>query len=151
MDKMILESLIEYKKAIDEKRLSPNEISSYIVSKPWGNEIWHELNENYVLKRIYINKGHKSSLQSHKKKVETNVIIQGKAEVLLEDENHEMISHIFYPGHGWSVKPKQKHRVIALENLELIEVSTPHLNDVIRYEDDTNRSSGKIVQEHNNV
>jgi len=149
MDKMILESLIEYKKIINSKKEYSHCISKYKVIKPWGFEEWLELNEYYVVKRIYINKGYKSSLQSHKKKIETNIVLQGMTEVLLENEDGNMISYKIQSGEGWSVKPKQKHRVIATENLILLETSTSHLNDVIRYEDDTNRESGKIEKEHN--
>ena len=88
-------------------------------------------------------------MQSHKKKIETNIVLQGMTEVLLENEDGNMISYKIQSGEGWSVKPKQKHRVIATENLILLETSTSHLNDVIRYEDDTNRESGKIEKEHN--
>ena len=56
------------------------------VNKPWGKEVWLELNDHYCYKRIYINKGYKTSFQYHKKKVETNYIIEGKAEIWLEDE-----------------------------------------------------------------
>ena len=60
----------------------------------------------------------------------------------------KMESKIYEVGSGWTVPLNRKHRVIAIESYTALEVSTPHLNDVIRYEDDTNRTSGKIDSEH---
>jgi len=123
-------------------------ISSYRVEKPWGYELWLELNEFYVYKLIHMIAGNQSSLQSHDFKYETNYVIEGEAEVLLENDKGELLSQIFKVGSGWSVPLKRKHRVIAKTNYTALEVSTPHLNDVIRYQDDTNRESGKIKNEH---
>ena len=58
------------------------------VHKPWGKEIWLELNDKYCYKRIYINAGTKTSYQYHKKKMETNYIIEGQAEVWLENDDN---------------------------------------------------------------
>ena len=57
------------------------------VIKPWGKEVWLELNEKYCYKRIHINAGYKTSYQYHEKKRETNYIISGTAEVWLENDN----------------------------------------------------------------
>ena len=92
--------------------------------------------------------GNQSSLQSHKYKYETNYVIEGSAEVLLEDENGILQSKIFNIGDGWSVPLNRKHRVIAKTDYTALEVSTAHLNDVIRFQDDSNRDSGKINSEH---
>jgi len=147
-NRMINESLKQYKIKIDSKKPNMLSISNYKVEKPWGYEIWLELNEYYAYKLIYMRQGNKSSLQSHKYKYETNYVIKGEAEVLLENEDGKMISSIFTVGTGWSVPIGRKHRVIAKTDYTALEVSTPHLNDVIRYEDDNNRESGKIKEEH---
>jgi quercetin dioxygenase-like cupin family protein len=148
MDKLIKETLDEYKKVIDSKKLNNLSLSTYKVEKPWGYELWLELNEFYVYKLIHMNKGNRSSLQSHKYKYETNFVIEGEAEVLLENDQGILESNIFTIGNGWSVPIGKKHRVIAHTDYTALEVSTPHLNDVTRYEDDTNRDSGKIDKEH---
>lgn len=147
-DPFIAESLNDYKDSIDIKKDTPLSISKYRVEKPWGHEQWLELNEYYVYKVIHMKAGHQSSLQSHKYKYETNYVIEGEAEVLLENDKGEMVSEIFKVGNGWSVPIGRKHRVIARKNYTALEVSTPHLNDVIRFEDDSNRDSGKIDSEH---
>ena len=153
MDKLIKETLDEYKSLIDSKKDSKISFSKYRVEKPWGYELWLELNEFYVYKLICMYKGSKSSLQSHEYKYETNFIIEGEVEVLLENDNGELESNIFLAGSGWTVPIGRKHRVIAKTNYKALEVSSPHLNDVIRYQDDFNRESGKINNEHliNNV
>lgn len=141
-------SLLEYKEKIDKQKKHELDLSTYKVTKPWGHELWLELNEFYAYKLIHMKKGSQSSLQMHDMKIEANYVIDGTAEVLLEDENGELKSHIFSKGTGWVVPRKRKHRVIAKTNYTALEVSTPHLNDVIRFEDDTNRKSGKIEEEH---
>lgn len=147
-DPFIAESLNDYKDLIDAQKDGPLSISKYRVEKPWGYELWLELNEFYVYKLIHMKAGNQSSLQSHDYKFETNYVIEGEAEVLLENENGELESSVFKVGDGWSVPLKRKHRVIAKTDYTALEVSTPHLNDVIRFQDDTNRGSGKIDSEH---
>jgi quercetin dioxygenase-like cupin family protein len=92
--------------------------------------------------------GNRCSLQSHEHKYETNYVIEGTAEVLLENEDGVLESKTYTAGQGWSVPLNRKHRVIATTDYTALEVSTSHLNDVIRYQDDSNRTSGKIQTEH---
>ena len=118
------------------------------ITKPWGREEWLELNEKYCYKRIYINAGYKTSYQYHQKKRETNYIIDGTAEVWLENDVGEVEKKIMRAGEYFNVTPPKKHRVIALTDIILQEVSTPEVDDVIRLEDDANRKDGKIDGEH---
>ena len=148
-DKHVREALEEYKNKIDTSKSHELDVSSYKVNKPWGYELWLELNEHYAYKLIHMKKGYRSSLQWHDKKVETNYVIEGEAEVLLEDKRGKMISKIYKAGEGWTVPVKTKHRVIAKTDYTALECSTAHLNDVIRFDDDSNRTSGKIESEHN--
>lgn len=118
------------------------------VTKPWGKEIWLALNDRYCYKRIYINAGTQTSFQYHEKKFETNYIIDGRAEVWLENDNGQIIKKEMGPDEFFDVAPPKKHRVIALTDLVLQEVSTPEVDDVIRIEDDSNREDGRIESEH---
>lgn len=118
------------------------------VFKPWGKEEWLELNDRYCYKRIYINAGYKTSYQYHNQKRETNYIISGEAEVWLENDEGVVEKKIMKAGEYFNVTPPKKHRVIALTDIILQEVSTPEVDDVVRIEDDTNRASGKIEGEH---
>jgi len=119
-----------------------------IVHKPWGKEEWLALNEFYCYKRIYINSGYKTSYQYHQFKHETNYIIEGTAEVWLENEDGVVEKKILSAGDFFNVKPPKKHRVIAITDIILQEVSTPHVDDVFRIDDEFNRSDGKIESEH---
>jgi len=120
-----------------------------IVSKPWGKEIWLELNDKYCYKRIYINAGTRTSYQYHMNKLETNYIIEGEAEVWLENENGVVERKKMKKDDFFTVVPPKKHRVIALTDIILQEVSTPEVDDVVRIDDDTDRGDGKISSEHN--
>ena len=119
-----------------------------IVTKPWGREEWIELNGKYCYKRIYINAGTKTSFQYHEKKLETNYIISGQAEVWLENDFGEVEKKIMGANDSFTVKPPRKHRVIAITDLILQEVSTPEVDDVIRIQDDYERPGGRIEEEH---
>jgi len=130
-----------------------------VVSKPWGWEVWMELNDHYCYKRIYVNQGHQTSLQYHRQKLETNYIIDGEAEVWMQDSSGETIFklngisyHFSVTSRGkddfFTVRPPTIHRIKALTNLVLQEVSTPEVDDVIRLQDDAGRVSGRINSEH---
>lgn len=147
-DPDILNAINTYKPLINKDKAKELDVGSYKVDKPWGYEIWLEINEFYAYKIIHMKAGHQSSLQSHEKKYETNYVIEGEAVVLLEDDNGVMQRHKYGPGMGWSVPIGRKHRICALTDYTCVECSTPHLDDVIRYEDDTGRKSGKIDSEH---
>jgi mannose-6-phosphate isomerase len=148
IDKDIKAALINYKDKIDATKSTPLDLGAYRVEKPWGHEIWLEINEFYAYKMISMNAGNRSSLQSHEKKIEANRIISGEAEVLLEDENGVLQSRIYKAGDGWVVPVGKKHRVIAKTDYVALEVSTPHLDDVIRFSDDNLRPNGRIDSEH---
>jgi NDP-sugar pyrophosphorylase family protein/mannose-6-phosphate isomerase-like protein (cupin superfamily) len=118
------------------------------VTKPWGKEEWLELNDSYCYKRIYINAGYKTSYQYHNFKRETNYIISGEAEVWLENDEGVVEKKIMKAGDYFNVTPPKKHRVIALTDIILQEVSTPEVDDVIRINDEFARADGKIEGEH---
>ena len=119
-----------------------------IVNKPWGREVWLELNDNYCYKRIYINAGTRTSFQYHNKKYETNYLISGEAEVWLENNQGVVEKFKMKEGDFFNVRPPRKHRVIALSDIILQEVSTPEVDDVVRIEDDAGRGDGRIKSEH---
>lgn len=147
-DPWIRKAMEDYKDKIDDVKPSKLGLSNYTVSKPWGHEQWLELNEFYAYKLIHMKKGNQSSLQLHEKKVEANYVISGEAEVLLENDQGQLESQVFSAGSGWVVPVGRKHRIIAKTDYTALEVSTPHLDDVVRFHDDTNRPNGKIDTEH---
>jgi len=110
-----------------------------IVEKPWGRELWIAHTDKYALKIIEVKKGTRSSLQYHVKKHEHIYVDGGLLQVEWEDDAGRIQTLQLKPGDVIENKPGRKHRVLALENVRLIEVSTPELDDVVRVEDDYNR------------
>jgi mannose-6-phosphate isomerase-like protein (cupin superfamily) len=106
------------------------------------------LNECYCYKRIYINKGTRTSFQYHQIKRETNYIIEGEAEVWLENDLGEIEKRIMKANEFFTVHPTMKHRIVALTDLVLQEVSTPEVDDIVRMQDDAGRPDGRIEREH---
>ena len=116
-----------------------------LVNKPWGQERWLEFwgdsktGRGYCLKEIFLKTGQRTSLQYHKTKVETQYIIRGKAEVSLENEDGLIEKIVMGKGDFFTIIPGRKHRVKALVDLTLLEVSTPEVEDVFRINDDYKR------------
>ncbi len=110
-----------------------------IVEKPWGRELWIAHTDQYALKIIEFKQGSRSSLQYHVKKHEHVYVDSGQLLVELENEQGQMEKSILNPGDVIENKPGRKHRVTALVDVRLIEVSTPELDDVVRVEDDYHR------------
>jgi hypothetical protein len=137
------------------------DVDDYTVNKPWGHEVWYTQNlsePGYALKQIHMTAGSQSSLQSHEHKTETNYVIDGEATVLngalAPDDLAATIDTATLPRAvyrhrtGWSSAPRVLHRVIAQLDYTSVEVSTPELDDVIRWADDTGRKHGRIDAEH---
>ena len=110
-----------------------------IVEKPWGRELWIAHTDEYALKIIEFKKGSRSSLQYHVKKHEHVYVDSGSLQVEWENDQGQMETLVLKPGDVIENKPGHKHRVTALEDVRLIEVSTPELDDVVRVEDDYHR------------
>jgi len=112
------------------------EIKNGRVDKPWGYELHWAQTDKYVGKLLFIRAGHRLSKQYHEVKEETVFVLKG---VLYNYDENDSITK-FYAGDTVHVKPGQVHRFGANEmNVELIEVSTPELDDVVRLEDDYSR------------
>lgn len=104
------------------------------IEKPWGYEILFAHTNFYVGKVIKIYEGEMLSLQYHKVKDETVFLYEG--EMILEvEEDGKMIERRLFPGDGYRIKPGIKHRMKAVKECTVFEVSTPHLEDVVRLED----------------
>jgi len=105
------------------------------VEKPWGHELIWAKTPDYVGKILHINKGHRLSLQYHQEKEETILLYSGKMGFVFENEKGELEEILLLAGEAHHVPPGKKHRMIAIEDCEVFEVSTPQLNDVVRLED----------------
>jgi mannose-6-phosphate isomerase-like protein (cupin superfamily) len=110
------------------------------VEKPWGHEdIWAET-ERYVGKLLSIRKDHRLSLQYHRVKDESILVIRGRLRLELENDAGELEVCELRVGEHRRIPSGRRHRFGALEDCELIEVSTPELDDVVRLEDDHGRA-----------
>ncbi len=110
------------------------------VDKPWGHEdIWAET-DRYVGKILSIEKGRRLSLQLHERKDETILVIRGRLRLELENDRGQLEASNLGVGDARRVIPGRRHRFEAIDDCELIEVSTPELDDVVRLEDDYGRS-----------
>ena len=109
------------------------------VEKPWGHEdIWAET-DRYVGKILAIREGRRLSLQYHRRKDESILVIRGRLRLELENDTGELEISELGVGCARRIPPGRRHRFAALEDCELVEVSTAELDDVVRLEDDYGR------------
>lgn len=109
------------------------------VPKPWGHELIWAHTDRYVGKVLVIEAGRRLSLQKHEVKDEAIYVLSGRLLLLLEDDEGVLRSEEIGPGAHRRVQTGRIHRYEAIERCELMEVSTPELDDVIRLEDDFGR------------
>lgn len=110
------------------------------IEKPWGFELLFAHTPKYAGKLIFIRKGHRLSLQYHKEKDESTYIYQGKALIEIEGSDGQLVSSVAHPGYCLRILPLTKHRLEAMEDTTLFEVSTSELEDTVRLEDDYGRA-----------
>lgn len=109
------------------------------VDKPWGHELIWAHTDRYVGKILVIETGQRLSLQKHEVKDESILVLSGRLRLTLEGDDGEILVEELGPGAHRRVRTGLVHRYEAVERCELIEVSTPELDDVVRLEDDFGR------------
>jgi mannose-6-phosphate isomerase-like protein (cupin superfamily) len=106
------------------------------VDKPWGYELIWAVTEAYVGKILFIRAGESLSLQFHREKDESWLVQSGRAKVELGSAGDPLLSQeIIGAGASFRFRPGTVHRIAALEDTTILEVSTPQLDDVVRLED----------------
>jgi mannose-6-phosphate isomerase-like protein (cupin superfamily) len=110
------------------------------VEKPWGHELIWAKTGDYVGKVLHIKKGHKLSLQYHREKEETCMVWSGRMILVFENERGVLEEIPLAAGEAHHIPPGKKHRMIAVEDTDVFEVSTPQLGDVVRLEDGYGRT-----------
>ena len=111
------------------------------VEKPWGHELIWALTELYCGKLLVVKAGHELSLQFHREKDESWYVLEGRAELELAAAGEKATSReVVLPGAAFHFTPGTVHRIRALEDTTVLEVSTPHLHDVVRLEDSYGRA-----------
>ena len=106
-----------------------------LVEKPWGGEEIFARTDRYVGKILTIRAGEALSLQYHRTKDETIRVLDGRMRFLAGSSGEALEEHELGPGDTYHVTPGTIHRMIAIEDTRVLEVSTPELDDVVRLED----------------
>ena len=110
------------------------------VDKPWGYELRWAITDRYLGKIIHVNAGHALSLQYHVQKDETIFVLAGDLDLVLEDESGSLNTHRLTAGMSARVRPGRRHRFQAVSDVDLCEVSSPEIDDVVRLEDNYGRA-----------
>ena len=104
------------------------------IDKPWGYEEWFAQTDKYVGKVLFVKEGHSLSLQYHERKDETLYILDGMAGFTIDGK-----CTIEIGGRSVHILPLVEHRVEAIVDTTIIEVSTPEVNDIVRLKDNYGR------------
>ena len=112
-----------------------------IVEKPWGYELIWAHTDRYVGKVLHIKRGESLSYQYHRVKDETIRLLSGSMDMDLETDGVKSRVRL-KPGECLHIVPGMRHRMIAVEDCDVLEVSTPELDDVVRLEDRYGRADG---------
>jgi len=112
------------------------------VDKPWGYEWIWAWTDRYVGKILHVRAGEALSLQYHRVKDETLLILSGRLQLIYFSEGEPSRTRELSPRETFHIPPGLRHRIIALEDADICEVSTPELDDVVRLEDRYGRTGG---------
>lgn len=110
------------------------------VPKPWGHEIIWATNELYVGKILHIKAGHKLSVQFHRLKDETIYLLSGQMKYWVQSDGSEELHAVeLTEGQAFRTTPLCVHYMEAITDCDVLEASTPHLNDLVRLKDQYGR------------
>ncbi|MBK5258659.1 MAG: cupin domain-containing protein [Thermoanaerobaculia bacterium] len=104
------------------------------VPKPWGYELIFGRTDRYVGKLLHINEGESLSLQYHEMKEETLFVVNGELKLTIEFEGDRR-EIALRAGEAFHIPPRLIHRMFAVVDTDVVEASTPELDDVVRLED----------------
>ncbi len=104
------------------------------VPKPWGYELIFAKTDRYAGKILHVNRGECLSLQYHEMKEETLFVVQGELRLTVEYDGERRVV-ILREGEAFHIPPRLIHRMEAVVDTDVAEVSTPELHDVVRLED----------------
>jgi mannose-6-phosphate isomerase len=105
------------------------------VAKPWGYEIWWALTEHYAGKILHVDAGAKLSLQYHEHKDETSYLLAGRIVLTHGADEESLGEREIGQGECWRNRPGEIHTIEAIEDSDVLEVSTPDLDDIVRMSD----------------
>jgi mannose-6-phosphate isomerase-like protein (cupin superfamily) len=105
------------------------------VDKPWGHELIWAHTERYVGKILFVRAGEALSLQYHRVKDETIMVLSGRMAFTSFADGEEPVMRELGPNEPFHITPGLRHRMVAIEDTHIVEASTPELDDVVRLED----------------
>jgi mannose-6-phosphate isomerase-like protein (cupin superfamily) len=105
------------------------------IDKPWGYEIWYAWTDRYVGKILHVRRGGKLSLQYHHQKDETSYVLRGRLLLTKGPTVDRLTVSEIGEGYAWRNRPGEVHTIEGLEDTDVLEVSTPELDDVVRLQD----------------
>jgi quercetin dioxygenase-like cupin family protein len=105
------------------------------VETPWGHELWWAETPLYAGKILHVDAGQRLSLQMHREKDESSYLLSGRLRLTRGPSADELTTEEIGPGFAWRVEPGTVHSIEALEDSDVLEVSTPQLDDVVRLRD----------------
>lgn len=105
------------------------------IDKPWGHELIWANTDAYVGKILHVRAGHALSVQYHEQKDETIYLLRGRMKFWVGPSADDLEETPLAEGQSYRIRPGTVHRMEAVTDVDILEASTPHLNDVVRIED----------------
>ena len=106
-----------------------------LVEKPWGYEVRWAVTDRYLGKILHVRKGEALSLQYHERKDECLLVVRGCVDTELGGDDGALKTHRMREGDSVHLTAGTRHRLTAVEDTDIYEVSTPEMDDVVRLED----------------
>jgi mannose-6-phosphate isomerase len=120
---------------------SPRRADESRVDKPWGYELRWAATDRYLGKVLHVNKGEALSLQYHERKDEYQYLVKGCVDIDLGGPDGELTTYRMRAGDTLHIRPGTRHRITAVEDSDIFEVSTPEGDDVVRLSDRYGRAT----------
>ena len=119
----------------------PKPVDASRVDKPWGYELRWAVTDRYLGKVLHVNKGEALSLQYHERKDEYQYVVKGSVDIELGGADGALTTHRMRTGDTLHIAPGTRHRITAVEDTDIFEVSTPEIDDVVRLSDRYGRAA----------
>ena len=119
----------------------PKHVDQSRVDKPWGYELRWAVTDRYLGKVLHVNKGEALSLQYHERKDEYQYVVKGCVDVEVGGSDGALTTHRMRAGDTLHIRPGTRHRITAVEDSDIFEVSTPEADDIVRLADRYGRAS----------
>jgi mannose-6-phosphate isomerase-like protein (cupin superfamily) len=120
---------------------APKPVDESRVDKPWGYELRWAATDRYLGKVLHVNKGEALSLQYHERKDEYQYLVKGCVDIDLGGPDGELTTYRMRAGDTLHIRPGTRHRITAVEDSDIFEVSTPEGDDVVRLSDRYGRAT----------